>query len=99
MPRLYVHGPYEFTELRVLDPALRMVATGVKSVDRELPAGIYRVQARVPGAFGERLVAVGLRGEDEVTSITDFPLNLDSPVPVPGVSTYRDFHADAAKSE
>lgn len=99
MPRLYVHGPYEFTELRVLDPGLRVVASGVKSVEGELPAGIYRVQARVPGAFGERLVPVGLHGDTVGTSITDFPLDLDSPAPVVGVKTYSGLHADVAKSE
>lgn len=99
MSRLYVHGPYEFTELRVLDPGLRVVGSGVKSVEGELPAGIYRVQARVPGAFGERLVPVGLQGDAVDTSITDFPLDLDSPAPVVGVKTYHDLHADAARSE
>src|SRR6266511_3093282 len=96
MPRLLVSGPYEFTDLRVLDPGLRVVATGTGFVDRELPPGIYRVLARGPGAFDERLVAVKAEGD---TRVTDFALPLDSPAPVTGARTYHEDHERPAQSE
>jgi hypothetical protein len=85
--------------LRVLDPALRVLATGTKSVDVELDPGIYRVQARVPGAFDERLVAVKPGEEVTVTRFSNVALAIDSPAPVPGVSTHHESHEEPAKSE
>jgi hypothetical protein len=73
-----------------------VVAAGTGSVDRELPPGIYRVQARVPGAFEERFVAVEPEGD---THVTGFGLTLDSLAPVEGARTYRETHADSANSE
>jgi hypothetical protein len=96
MPSLFVSGPYEFTELRILDPALRVLATGTKSIGLELSPGIYRVQARVPGAFDERLVAVTPDGD---THVTNFALPLDSPAPLPRARTHHQTHEEPAKLE
>jgi hypothetical protein len=96
MPQLFVRGPYEFTDLRVLDQGLRVVATGTGSVGLELLPGIYRVQASVPGAFDERLVAVR-PGDD--TLVTDLALPLDSQAPVPSARAQKEFQKELAISE
>ncbi len=96
MPRLFVDGPYEFTDLRVLDAQLRVVAAGTGSLAvPDLQPGIYRVEARVPGAVDERLFTVPDVGD---TRIADFTLPLDSPAPVIGARTYHNFHAGPAVS-
>jgi hypothetical protein len=79
MAKLSVRGPFEFTDLRVLDTDLRTRATGTGHLDADLDPGIYRVRAYAPGAVDERLVAVGI--EDQ-TLVTGFDLPIDSSAPL-----------------
>jgi WD40 repeat protein len=94
MPRLSVEGPYEYTDLRILDQQLTEVASGTHALAVDVPPGIYRVEAKVPGAREERLVTVPSEGD---VHVVDFVLRFDSPAPVRKARTYRDGHADAAR--
>jgi len=94
MPQLLVEGPYEYTDLRILDPELDEVASGTHTLAVDVPPGIYRVEARVPGAVDERLVTVAREGD---VPVVDFALSFDSPAPVRAAKTYSESHADEVR--
>ncbi|MFB7929561.1 hypothetical protein ACFC4C_10660 [Streptomyces sp. NPDC056039] len=96
MTRLIVEGRHEFTELRVLDSLMQEVAAGTHTLSVRLPRGIYRVEARVPGAVDERLVTLPSSGR---VHLKDLAPILDSPAPLPGVRTHRESHEAAAVHE
>src|SRR6266487_3180377 len=95
MPQLSVEGPYEFTDLRILDSQMSEIASGTRRLVVDVSPGIYRAEARVPGAIDERLVSVP-EGRD--VHVTDFKLSLDSPAPVPEARTYHQDHGRWAVS-
>jgi hypothetical protein len=95
MPKLSVEGPYEYTDLRILDSQLSEIASGTHRLVVDVSPGIYRTEARVPGAIDERLVSVP-EGRD--VHVTDFKLSLDSPAPVPEARTYHQSHDHWAAS-
>lgn len=95
MPQLSVEGPYDYTDLRILDSQLSEVASGTHRLTAEVPPGIYRVEARVPGAIDQRLVTVP---EGRGVYVADFELSVDSPAPVPGARTYHENHEQWAVS-
>lgn len=89
MPRLSVEGPYEYTDLRILDAQMSEVASGTHRLTVDVRPGIYRAEARVPGAIDQRLVVVP-EGRD--VYVADFKLSVDSPAPVPGTRTHHENH-------
>ena len=95
MPRLHVRGPYPYTDLRVLTLSLREVASGVGRISADVPPGIYRVTAQVPGASTERLVTVSEAGETEVT---DLSLDLESITQVYGARTRPEWRDDLIRA-
>ncbi len=95
MPRLFVQGPYDYTDLSVLTLPLREVASGVGSVSVDVEPGIYRVTARVPGAVDERFVTVPETGE---TRVTDLLLDMDSPAPLYGARTHLEYHESLTRA-
>ena len=95
MPQLSVEGPYEYTDLRILDPQMSEIASGTHRLVVDVSPGIYRAEARVPGAIDERLVSVP-EGRD--VHVADFKLALDSPAPVPEARTHRKSHESWAES-
>src|SRR5580693_8121812 len=95
MPQLSVEGPYEYTDLRILDPQMSEIASGTHRLVVDVSPGIYRAEARVPGAIDERLVSVP-EGRD--VHVADFKLALDSAAPVPEARTHRKSHESWAES-
>jgi len=95
MPQLHVRGPYPYTGLQVLTLSLREVASGVGTISADVPPGIYRVTAQVPGASTERLVTVSEAGETEVT---DLSLDPDSIAPVYGARRSPEWRDDLIRA-
>lgn len=56
--RLSVVGPFETTDLRVLDAGLCEVGSGTHELTTDVAPGIYKVVAQVPGSRDEKLVLV-----------------------------------------
>lgn len=96
MTTLRVSGPYEFTDLRVLDPQLREIMTGTGYLVIDLSPGIYRLEARVPGALEQRMIAIPETG---MTTINDLHLPFDSPAPIPIATSHHRDHEEFAASE
>ncbi|WP_030958008.1 hypothetical protein [Streptomyces sp. NRRL S-378] len=96
MTRLIIEAPYEFTELRVLDPLMREIAANTHTLSAHLHRGIYQVEARQPGMVDKRLIDLPASGRTQVRNLD--PL-LDSPAPLQGVRSYQQSHEDAARRE
>ncbi|WP_190197148.1 hypothetical protein [Streptomyces djakartensis] len=80
----------------MLDSLMREVAAGTHMLTAHLPRGIYRVEARVPGAVDERLVTLPSSGWIHLKDLAPI---LDSPVPLHDVRTHRAIHEAAAVHE
>jgi hypothetical protein len=90
---LEVIAPNEITELLVLDRGFREVTYGTSQITVELDPGIYQVQARLPGARSEQLVAVE---PGQTVTVNDFELTFDSPTPLVGIPSTHEFLQTAA---
>lgn len=81
-------GPFETTDLRVFDAAMREVAGGTHIVNKELEPGIYRVVAEVPGSRDEKLVVVQA---GQQTDVSGFVLNWDSVTPHKASQSHHEY--------
>ena len=90
---LTVQGPFETTDVRVLDAGLREVAAGTHSLKAELDPGIYRVVAQVPGSSQEKLVVVEA---GKPVSVGDFRLAWDSVAPHGQSRSRHEYQTDPA---
>ncbi len=90
---LEVIAPNEITELLVLDRGFREVTYGTSQIKVELDPGIYHVQARLPGARSEQLVAVE---SGQTVTVDDFELTFDSPTPLVGIPSTHEYQRAAA---
>ncbi|HLZ55298.1 MAG TPA: hypothetical protein VKR06_00005, partial [Ktedonosporobacter sp.] len=86
-------APNEITELLVLDSSYREVTHGTSQLTAELNPGIYRVQARLPGARSEQLVAIE---PGKTVTLDEFALEFDSPTPLRGIPSTHEYQRDAA---
>ena len=92
--RLSVTGPFETTDLRVLDANMQEVSAGTHALTADLSPGIYRVIAQVPGARAEKLVLVE---PGRPTDVGDFVLEWDSIAPHAESHSQHEYQTEPAK--
>lgn len=79
-------------DLRVADSRLQTVAQGVGHLKQDLPAGLYRLEARSGANTTVRLVELEPGGSYSETA----DVSIASPVPLAGTTTSHEYHQQAA---
>ena len=92
---LRVHGHSPASEIFVIDHTLQMRASGVGTLETELPPGFYKIRYRAGGSHGDQLIELSEQTGPLV--IQGEAVHYQSSVPIEGTSTSRETHAYPAE--
>jgi len=81
------------TEITVLDARQNRVVTGVGPVKAALPAGLYKVRARLGPAVQEQLLALD---QDQTLILSEGDFRFATPVPLANTARTHEYHQQAA---
>jgi hypothetical protein len=81
------------TELAVVDGRQARIATATGLLQQSLPAGLYKVQARLGPSVLERLVSLD---QNRTLAIPASDFSFPTPVPLDRTATVHEYHEDAA---